>query len=56
MGDELMYIHNDDTKNTPSVDYYNYRLKLWDAEFYEPINQNSIKVPKVDKLTIMKTL
>ena len=41
-------------KLTPSVDY-NQLLKRLDTQLNEPTNQNSIKVPKVGKLTNKKT-
>ena len=46
-----MMIH----KYSPSVDY-NYLLNFLDTQIDEPTNQNSIKVPKVDKPTNTKTL
>ena len=42
-----MYIPNEYTINR-SVDY-NYWLKRLGIQFNDPTNQNSIKVPKVDK-------
>ena len=45
-----MIIH----KITPSVDY-KFKLKRLDAQFNEPTNQNSTKVPKDDKPTNKKT-
>ena len=53
MADNWMYFPNDD-KITPSIDY-NYLLKSFDTQPLKPTNQNSIKVPKVDKPTNKKT-
>ena len=50
MANKLMYIPNDDPQNNPFC-----RLQL-DTQQNEPSNQNSIKVPKVDKTTNKKTL
>ena len=47
MDDKLMYIPNDDTQYYPF-----YRLQL----VVEFLQHNSIKVPKVDKLTDKKML
>ena len=44
MANKLMYIHNYDTKITPSVDY-NYWSNCLDTELHDPTNKNSIKVP-----------
>ena len=46
MADKLMYI----PKINPFVDY-NKWLKNLDTQLNEPINQNSLKVPKVVKPT-----
>ena len=55
MADKLMYIPNDDTQN-----YHFCRLqsviKTFGSQLNESTNQNSIKVPKVDKLMNKKTL
>ena len=50
MAGKLMYISNDDSQN------YNWWLKRLDTQLNEPINQNSIKVPKVVKPINKKTL
>ena len=50
VADKLIYIPNYDTQNTPSVDYNKWLKRL------DTTNQNSIKVPKVVKLTYKKTL
>ena len=50
MFNKLMYIPNDVNKITPSVDY-NYCWKGLDTQLNEKTNQNSLKVPKVVKLT-----
>ena len=42
-------------KNTPAVDY-NQWFKRLNTQLYEPTNQISIKVPKVDKPKNKKTL
>ncbi len=46
MADKLMYISNDDTKNTPSVDL-NKWLKLFDTQLNLPTNQILLKSPKL---------
>ena len=55
MADKWMYIHYDDTQN-----YSFCRLQLevetLDTQLNETTNQNSIKVPKVGKLTNKRTL
>ena len=51
IADKLMYIPSNDTQNYPFC-----RLQLVVETFNEPTNQNSIKVPKVIKLTNKKTL
>ena len=55
MVDELMYISNDETQNYPFS-----RLQLVVETFghstYDPINQKSIKVPKVVEPKNKKTL
>ena len=48
-----MYITNDVTQITPSVDF-NYWLKLLDTQLNEQPNQNSIKVLKVVEPTNKK--
>ena len=53
MSDKLMYIRNNYEQITPSVDY-NCWLKRWDTQLDETTNQNSLKVPKVFKLTTQK--
>ena len=53
MYNKFIYLPNDDTKKTTSVDY---NQQLMDTYLYEPTNQNSIKVPKVGKPTNEKTL
>ena len=54
---KFLYIPNDDKQNKQN--YPIYRLQLVVETFgnsnYKPGNQNSRKVPKVDKLTIKKT-
>ena len=52
MTDILLYFPNYDTKITPSVDY-NFELKRLDTQLNESTNQNSIKVPKVVKQTLL---
>ena len=44
MADKLMYILDDDTQITHSVDQ-NYWLKRMDTQFYKQTNKNSLKVP-----------
>ena len=39
MDDILMYIPNDDTQNTPSLDY-NWWLKRLETQLNDPINRN----------------
>ena len=51
----FIYIPNDKNKIIPSVDY-NLWLKRLDTQLYEPLNQNSTKVPKVIITTNKKTL
>ena len=48
MADKFMYIPNDDTQSTLSVDEDKW-LKRLNNQLNEPTNQNSIKVPKVVK-------
>ena len=55
MADKLMYNRNDDTPNSPFVDY-NKGLKSLDTQLNKPTNQNSIEVLKVVKPTKKKTL
>ena len=45
IADKLKHIPNDDTHDTPSVDY-NWWLKRLVTELNEPTHQNSIKIPK----------
>ena len=54
MADKFMYNPNDDAQITHSVNY-NWWLKRLDTQLNEPIDQNSIKVPKVAKPTNKKT-
>ena len=51
MAYKLMYIPNDDTQNYPFCRF----LKQLDTQLNEPINQNSIKAPKVVKPKNKKT-
>ena len=57
MVDKLMYIPNDDTEITTSVEY-SYWLKRLDTQHNEWTNQNSLKVLKVvepsNKTTLLK--
>ena len=46
MANKLMYIPNDDTQITPSVDK-NYWLKRFDTQLNKPTNHNPIKSPKL---------
>ena len=55
MADKYMHITNDDAQNTPCVEL-NKWLKRLDIQMNEPINQNSLKDPKVVEPTIKKTL
>ena len=55
MADKLKHIPNDDTHDTPSVDY-NWWLKRLVTELNEPTHQSLIKVPKVVEPTNKKTL
>ena len=55
MADKSIYLPNDDTQYTPSVDY-NQWLKRLDTQLNEPTYKNSIKVPKVAKPTNKKCL
>ena len=50
-----MYIPNDVSQNTPSVDY-NQWLKRLDFKLHDTTNLKSIEVPKVVKPTNNKTL
>ena len=52
MSDKLMHIPYGDT---PSLNC-NYWLKRLDTQLNKPTNQNSVKVPKVVKLTNKKML
>ena len=54
MADKLLYIHNDDTQITPSIDY-NLFLKRLYTQLNEPTNENLTKVPIVVKPTNKKT-
>ena len=49
MADKLMYILNDDTRNTNLSIDYKQGLERFYAQLNKPLNQNSIKVPKVVK-------
>ena len=51
MAEKFIYIFNDDTKMTPSVEN-NLQLICLVTQLNEPTNQNSIKVLKVDKPTL----
>ena len=53
MADKLMYIPN--VKTQISIDY-NQWLKGLETQLNKPINQNSLRVPKVIKATNRKTL
>ena len=55
MTDKSMYIQNEATQNTPSVDC-NRWLKRVDTELNDPNNQNLKKVPKVVQPMNEKTL
>ena len=52
MADKFMYIPNDDTQNYTVG--YNYWLNLLETQLNQPTNHNSIKIPKVVKLTKRK--
>ena len=59
MAYKLLYIPNDDTQDTTSVNYNSWlkRLERLDTEFHEPTNLNySIKVPIVVKQSNKKML
>ena len=47
MAVKSMFIPNDDTQITPSVDY-NYWLKRLNTNLNQPNNQNKLEVPKFD--------
>ena len=50
-----MYIPNEDTQITTSVDYNKF-LNYLDTQLNEPANQDSVKVPKVVNPSDKKTL
>ena len=53
MADKLIFIPNDDTQNSLFCKLQ--LLKRLDTQLHESANQNSLKVPKVDKSTNKKT-